>query len=148
MGTDFTAAFTEHRQRFLDYTATFEDVPAGKFYTNPVIWASENGIVSGYEDGTFLPNAPITREQIVSILHRYVKSLGRDNGEREDLSAFEDLDKLHNYARESMEWAVANGVVKGVTETQLGPRQSANRGQAVTILYLIITGVLAAGEEN
>lgn len=124
----------------------FTDVPAGKFYTDPVIWASENGIVSGYGDGTFLPNAPITREQIVSILHRYVKGLGRDNGARADLSAFEDLDQLHSYARESMEWAVANGVVKGVTETQLGPGQSANRGQAVTILYRIITGILAAGE--
>lgn len=124
----------------------FTDVPAGKFYTAPVIWASENGIVSGYGDGTFLPNAPITREQIVSILHRYVKGLGRDNGAREDLSAFEDLDQLHSYARESMEWAVANGVVKGVTETQLGPGQSANRGQTVTILYRIITGILGAGE--
>ncbi|MBR7178751.1 MAG: S-layer homology domain-containing protein [Oscillospiraceae bacterium] len=122
---------------------TFADVPAESFYTDAVIWASENGIVNGYEDGSFRPADAITREQIVTMLHRYVVSLGMDNGERNDLAAFEDLDMLHGYAREPMEWAVANGVINGLSETALGPQQSANRAQTVTILYRIITGILA-----
>ena len=122
---------------------TFADVPAESFYTDAVIWASENGIVNGYEDGSFRPADAITREQIVTMLHRYVVSLGMDNGERSDLAAFEDLDMLHGYAREPMEWAVANGVINGLSETVLGPQQSANRAQTVTILYRIITGILA-----
>lgn len=121
----------------------FTDVPEGQFYSAPVAWASANGIVNGYEDGSFRPAAVITREQIVTMLHRYVVSLGRDNGERDDLSAFEDLDMLHEYAREPMQWAVANGVINGMSETVLGPQQSANRAQTVTILYRIITGILA-----
>lgn len=123
--------------------STFIDVPAESFYTDAVIWASENGIVNGYEDGSFRPADAITREQIVTMLHRYVVSLGMDNGERNDLAAFEDLDMLHEYAREPMEWAVANGVINGLSETTLGPQQSANRAQTVTILYRIITGILA-----
>ena len=121
----------------------FNDVPEGQFYTAPVIWASVNGIVNGYEDGSFRPAAPITREQIVTMLHRYVVSLDKDNGERNDLSAFTDLDMLHEYAREPMEWAVSNGVINGISETELGPQQNANRAQTVTILYRIITGILA-----
>ena len=76
--------------------------------------------------------AAITREQIVSILHRYVKGLGRDNGAREDLSAFEDLDQLHSYARESMEWAVANGVLKDVPFTNA--TENATRAQTAQML--------------
>ena len=81
------------------------------------------------------------------MLHRYVARLDRDNGERSNLAAFEDLDQLMGYAEDAMQWAVANGVISGISETQLGPRQSANRAQTVTILHRIITGTLAAGEE-
>lgn len=123
--------------------STFTDVPDGQFYTNAVIWASTNGIVNGYEDGDFHPGDAITREQIVTMLHRYVVSLGKDNGLRNDLSAFGDLDMLRGYAREPMEWAVANGVINGISSTVLGPQQNANRAQTVTILYRIITGILA-----
>ena len=41
-----------------------------------------------------------------------------------------------------MGWAVANGIINGISETELGPRQSANRAQTVTILYRTITGTL------
>lgn len=121
----------------------FTDVPEGQFYSAPVAWASANGIVNGYSDGSFQPAAPITREQIVTMLHRYVVMLGRDNGARDDLAAFEDIDMLHEYAEEPMQWAVANGVINGLSQTVLGPQQSANRAQTVTILYRIITGTLA-----
>lgn len=120
----------------------FTDVPEGQFYTAPVAWASANGIVMGYEDGTFRPGDAITREQIVTMLYRYVVMLEKDNGERNDLSAFADLDMLHEYALEPMQWAVANGVINGLSETVLGPQESTNRAQTVTILYRIITGVL------
>ena len=120
----------------------FTDVPDGQFYTNAVIWASANGIVNGYEDSSFRPGNPINRQEIVTMLHRYVVSLGKDNGERSDLSAFTDLDQLMGFAADAMGWAVANGIINGISETELGPRQSANRAQTVTILYRTITGIL------
>ena len=121
----------------------FTDVPEGQFYTNAVIWASANGIVNGYEDSSFRPGNPINRQELVTMLHRYAVSLGKDNGQRSDLSAFTDLDQLMGYAADAMQWAVANGIINGISETELGPRQSANRAQTVTILYRTITGILA-----
>lgn len=121
---------------------TFTDVPAESFYTAAVIWASENGIVYGYEDGSFRPGNSITRQELVTMLHRYMVRLDKDSGERSDLAAFEDLDQLMGYAEDAMQWAVANGVISGISATQLGPQQSANRAQTVTILHRIITGIL------
>lgn len=121
---------------------TFTDVPAESFYTPAVIWASENGIVYGYEDGSFRPGNSITRQELVTMLHRYMVRLDKDSGERSDLAAFEDLDQLMGYAEDAMQWAVANGVISGISATQLGPQQSANRAQTVTILHRIITGIL------
>jgi hypothetical protein len=46
------------------------------------------------------------------------------------------------FAADAMQWAVANGVINGISETELGPRQSANRAQTATILYRTITGIL------
>lgn len=120
----------------------FIDVPAGRFYSGPVAWASMNGIVNGYEDGSFRPGKEISRQEIVTMLYRYVVMLGKDNGQRNDLAAFEDLDQLMGYALEPMQWAVANGVINGLSQTELGPRSFANRAQTVTILYRIITGIL------
>ena len=52
-------------------SAAFSDVKPGAYYEKAVIWASQNNIVSGYTDGTFRPDAPVTREQLASILYRY-----------------------------------------------------------------------------
>lgn len=123
--------------------ADFTDVPAGQYYTEAVAWANANGIVKGYDDGTFKPNTVISREQIVTMLHRYVVMLGADSGLRSDLSQFDDLDQLSGYAWEAMQWAVGNGVINGMDAVTLGPLQNAKREQTVTILYRIITGVLA-----
>lgn len=122
----------------------FTDVHAGAYYADAVIWANRNGIVMGYDDGTFRPDEVIIREQIVTMLHRYVVMLEKDNGARDDLSAFTDLDMLHSYALEPMQWAVANGVVNGMSETVLGPRGYATRAQTVTMLHRIIIGILEA----
>lgn len=127
---------------------SFTDVADGQFYTDAVIWASVNGIVNGYEDGTFRPGTAINREQLVTMIHRYVAALGEDNGQRSDLAAFTDLAQLSSFAREPMQWAVANGVVNGVSSTKLGAQQTADRAQTVTILYRIITGILEAGENG
>ena len=56
--------------------ASFSDVSASAYYAAPVAWASANGIVTGYTDGTFKPNAPITREQMAAILYRYASYKG------------------------------------------------------------------------
>ena len=89
----------------------FEDVAPGKYYTDAVIWAFQNGIVNGTTPTTFEPEEPVTREQIATILYRRE---GAPEVEQ-DLSAFVDTDQVSSYARAAMQWAVSEGVIKGST---------------------------------
>ena len=114
--------------------AAFTDVADGTWYTDAVAWASANGIVSGYGEGKFGPNDPITREQMAAILCRYADYKGMDVTKRADLSAFTDASQVSDYALETMRWAVAQGLITGTSETTLSPAGSATRAQAALIL--------------
>lgn len=115
-------------------TNPFQDVIAGKWYTDAVIWASENGIVNGKTAEIFDPNAPLTREQFAAILYRYAVWKGRDVSTTSDLAAFTDANKTHDYAKEAMAWAVGSGLIKGTTANTLSPTGTATRAQGATIL--------------
>lgn len=114
-------------------TGLFSDVPLGKWYSDAVTWASENGIVTGYPDGTFRPMASITREQIATILYRYCGSPEADG----DLQAFPDAASVSTYAADAMLWAVNKGLITGIKYdygTLLAPRQYASREQIAAII--------------
>ena len=115
----------------------FGDVPAGKYFTNAVIWAEKNGIVNGYPDGTFRPGDNITREQLAAILYRYAAAEGKAQAEPADLSGFPDAGKVHSYATEAMAWAVGAGLINGVGsdgKSYLQPANNATRAQFATII--------------
>ncbi len=116
----------------------FTDVKPGRYYYNAILWAAENGIVTGYTDQTFRPDNQITREQIATILYRYVHYTGTEiAGDPALLEAFPDADKVGSYAKPALAWAVAEGLITGVaTEgtTCLKPKNSATRAQVATIL--------------
>ena len=63
---------------------SFLDVPAGRWYTEPIRWAADREIVTGFPDGTFDPSASVTREQLVTILYRYAAFLGLSTDVQED----------------------------------------------------------------
>ena len=112
----------------------FYDVAAGKYYSDAVAWAAANSVVSGYGDGRFGPDDPITREQMTLILQGYARLEGRDVSARADLSAYTDAGKVSGYALESMRWARAVGLINGTTPTTLTPAGTATRAQAAVIL--------------
>lgn len=112
----------------------FSDVPQGQWYSAPVAWAAENGIVDGYGDGRFGPLDVITREQMASILHRYAAYKGYDTSAWADLSGFTDLGQVSGYAQAPMHWAVGFGLINGTTATTLAPKGGATRAQAAAIL--------------
>ena len=113
----------------------FTDVADGKWYTDAIIWAADEGIVKGVTETEFAPDAKITREQIVTILYRYD---GEEEVEEDQLADFTDADKISNYAKAAMNWAIANEIVNGVTETTLAPADTATRAQicAIVMRYL------------
>ena len=120
---------------------TFSDVAPGAYYAAAVSWASANGIVNGYSDGTFRPNAPITREQLAAFLYRYASQKGRDVSDRAELGVFTDAGQIASYAVEPLRWAVAAGMVNGVTADTLSPGGNASRAQVAVILSRFVQNV-------
>ena len=115
----------------------FTDVEPDSWYTEAVIWAVENEIVLGMGDGTFAPEAEITREQMAAILYRYAAYRGDDMTTDADLAAFPDEERVSAYAREALAWAVDRGLINGVAqngESWLEPQAGATRAQVATIL--------------
>jgi len=113
----------------------FDDVEADRWYTNAVIWAAENKIVSGYGDGKFGPDDTITREQLAVILYRYAQFKGIDVsvGEDTNILAFEDAGSWSDWSVSALQWAVGSGIING-KDGKLVPKGDASRAEAATML--------------
>ncbi len=118
--------------------AGFADVDDNDWYATAVNWAANVGVVNGYEDNTFRPNQPITREQLAAILMNYAACIGEDVSNRADLSAYSDTATISSWANDVMQWAVAEGLISGVTNDQLQPQSSATRAQVAAILQRLL----------
>lgn len=114
--------------------AGFTDVAAGDWYADAVNWAASEGIVAGYEDQTFRPNDPITREQLAAMLMNYAAWKGEDVSARADLSSYNDAASVSSWAVETVQWAVAEGLISGMPGNLLEPQGSATRAQVAAIL--------------
>ena len=126
----------------MPYTGKFSDVPDGKYYTDAVLWASQNGVVTGTSGTTFAPESPITREQLAAIFYRFaeMKNVG-DDVTPADIKSFGDHGDVHGYAEEAISWAVGAGLIKG-SDGRLDPRGNATRAQVATIMQRFITSLL------
>lgn len=111
----------------------FSDVPAGTWYTDAVLWASQTGIVTGAGDGTFAPDDDVSREQIVTMFHRYCTYYGHDGSARADVTSFSDHGDISSFASDSVCWAVAVGLLQG-SDGRLSPTNSATRCEVATML--------------
>ena len=122
--------------------SVFTDVADGAWYADAVTWAAENGIVGGYGNGKFGPDAPITREQLAAILYRYAQSKGYDTTQGGmAIREYADFEQISDYAVEAMTWAVNTGLISGTSTTTLSPQGLATRAQVATILMRFIEGM-------
>ena len=108
---------------------SFTDVAADSYYYNAVLWAVENGVTTGTSATTFSPDAPCDRGQIVTFLHRAMKSPAASAQ-----STFSDVAADAYYAQ-AVAWAVENGVTTGTGDNAFSPAASCSRSQIVTFLY-------------
>ena len=115
--------------------ADFADVADGTYYENAVGWAVQNGIVNGVSVTEFAPNNTITREQMATIIHRYMKFKGLDMsaGENADTASFEDFENVSDYAKDAFRYACSNGIISGTSKSTLSPKESATRAQMAAI---------------
>ena len=116
----------------------FTDVPAGCWYTDAIVWAAQNGIVSGFGDGTFRPNAAITRAQAAVMLYGYAAFTGADVTARADLSAYSDAGQIPAWAMDAMQWANARRLIVGRDSSHLAPNGGATRAEMAAILSAYI----------
>lgn len=119
----------------------YTDVAAGTWYTDAVLWASEQGIVNGYGNGKFGPLNNITREQLAAMLLRYSDCKKYDTAARNDLTSYADADDISAWALEALRWANAQGLVNGRTETTLVPQGDTTRAETATVLMRYLNSV-------
>ena len=113
----------------------FEDVAAGTYYYDAVLWAVENGIVNGTDATHFCPTEKVTREQFATFLYRCAKLHGKGfDGLWSFQLDFPDASEVSDWAYEAMCWMVMNGVVLGMDGT-LNPQGNALRAHVMCMLY-------------
>ena len=115
-------------------TDDFTDTADGTWYADAVLWASRQGLVTGYGDGTFGTDDPVSREQIAAILWRYAGS-----PQAQDAQAFSDESAISAYAADAVDWARANGIVNGKENNTFDPQGNATRAEVATILRNYLT---------
>lgn len=116
--------------------ANFSDVQGDAWYAEAVGWAASNKVVTGYADGTFRPNAAVTREQAAAILYRYAQSKGIDVsvGENTNILSYVDVQQASEYAIPALQWAVGAGVLNGKNGGRLAPTGTATRAEIAAIM--------------
>ena len=121
----------------VNYTMDYPDISQGQWYSEAVRWATSEGVVTGYDNGLFGANDPITREQFVTMLWRYAQSEGYDVsvGENTNILSYTDVADLSEYAIPAMQWAVGAGIITGTGDgSTLSPQGEATRAQAAMML--------------
>ena len=119
----------------------FTDVADGDWYAQAVNWAASVGVVNGFDDGTFQPNAAITREQMAAILRNYAAYKGLDVSASGSLSTFTDAASVSDWAKESVEWAVGSGLIGGYEDSTLRPQGTTTRAEVASVLQRALGNV-------
>ncbi len=118
--------------------STYPDIPTeSASYFEAVYWATNNGIIFGYGDGTFRPLNAIKREDMAVIIKRYYDylNLGEEDSAQETGEEFADMNTVSAYAKDAVLWSLEKGLINGKTENTISPKESATRAEVVTILH-------------
>ena len=116
------------------YLDRYSDVDATEFYAKALAWATQAGVVRGYEDGTFGPNDDVTVEQYVTMLARYAEVKGDYEAVDTDevLAGVADGSQVSGFGQDAVAWAVESGyLAQGGADIQ--PQSPVTRGRAVTV---------------
>ncbi len=119
----------------------FTDVTTDAWYTDAVIWANNENIVSGMGEGIFAPNAEITREQMALMLYNYAQCKGYDVSASAELSAFTDGADVSSWASHAVQWAVAEGLMSGMGNGTLAPQGTATRAEVSSIMMRFMENI-------
>ena len=121
----------------VNYAMNYTDVAQGQWCSEAIRWATSEGVVTGYGNGLFGTNDPITREQLATMLWRYAQTEGYDVsiGEDTNILSYADAFDVSEYAVSALQWACGAGIISGTGDgSTLTPQGEATRAQAATVL--------------
>ena len=133
-----TILYRAHGEPEVEYEAIFPDVPDDTWYTDGVIWAYQNNIVKGYDNGKFGTDDNISREQLAVMMYRYANFMEYNVTAEGDLTVFDDVDSISSWAEDAMAWAVGCGIINGKKENFLDPAGEATRAECAAIIMRFI----------
>ncbi|KGF11592.1 hypothetical protein HMPREF1633_04775 [Tissierellia bacterium S5-A11] len=116
--------------------AAMQDVEAGSFYEAYVNWAVAEGIAAGTADGNFQANRKISREEMATILSRYLEKT-KKNYPKGEIVTYKDQGKISSWAKKSVDYLTQVGLVKGRGNQEFAPKEDFTRAEAAQILYLL-----------
>ena len=125
----------------VNYLMTFEDVPQDAWYAEAVRWATAEKIVNGYSSFEYGSNDEITREQMATMLYRYMQYKGYDISTKADINSYTDFDNISEYAVEAIQYAVGSGLIKGKSANTLNPKDTATRAEIATLMQRFCEGI-------
>ncbi len=114
--------------------AAFSDVAADSYCAAAVGWGLKQGIIKGYTIEKYIPEENITREQLATILYRYVEFKNYNLNKTTSLDKFTDGKQVTEYAKKAMSWAVATDLFSGKGNGILDPMGKATRAEVATLL--------------
>ena len=117
--------------------SNFVDVDKDAWYADGINWAAEKGIVAGTSEGNFSPNESVTREQLAVMLYRYA---GEPEVTDQQMS-FQDANTISDFAKDAMNWATQQGIMKGTNQGMLNPQGTATRAEVATMLMNFVNGM-------
>ena len=117
--------------------AQFVDVNPEMYYSSPIAWASKNGIVNGVGEGKFSPEESITRQDLITIIYRYIMKKHGSLTNQSDVSYFEDSNVISYYAKEPISWAIGNTVLPKRDNNTIAPTAAATRAEMAVVMHRI-----------
>lgn len=118
----------------------FTDVKNGTWYTEAIKWAYKHDIAKGMSSKSFAPDDSVTREQITLFICRFAKFIGDDVSKSGDISKFNDVSNLSSESKTAVSWAVGKGILKGLGNGKIGPKETATRAQFAAMLQRWLDG--------
>lgn len=111
---------------------TFKDVSQEKWFYNDVAKAKYAGYISGFDDGTFRPDQPISREQAAKIIHQLMQL--EDVLPKSDTRTFHDEQQMSDWSKPYIKAVASEGYLKGYPDQSFRPQKSITRAEAVVML--------------
>ena len=130
----------------VEFSAAFNDVASGLWYTSAIEWAANAKVVSGYKDGRFGPDDNITRQDLAIMLRNYAKATGLDTNATVDFSSFKDGNKVVSYAQSALAFCIETGLISGSTKADgkyLNPTANATRAECAKMFSLLDDAIKA-----